>query len=37
MSAAALPFPYLDEIITENKINLFRQGHRGSHIGEKIM
>jgi hypothetical protein len=37
MPAAALPLPYLDEIITENKIELFRQRHGRLHIGKKIL
>jgi hypothetical protein len=37
MPAAALPFPYLDEVITEDKIELFRQRHGRRHVGKEIL
>jgi hypothetical protein len=35
MPAAALPFPYLDEAVAENKIQLFIQWHRHRHISKE--
>jgi hypothetical protein len=35
MAAAALPFEDLNGAVAEYKINLFIQGHRSRHIGEK--
>jgi hypothetical protein len=35
MAAATLPFPNLDEVVTDYKIYLLVNGHWGRHIGEK--